>query len=133
MKELQCYADGNGVTYPEETHVLTARVCLRLASGHCRKTHRSTGGEHAKHSEIGFCPAQTQAEHILPVCPPTADLRSAVNEYTPQSPQILVCSNAPDHARNGLLRTHTVSCLKSLQRVGVDKPTLLKRNGASQG
>ena len=26
MKELQRYADGEGVTYPEETHVLTARV-----------------------------------------------------------------------------------------------------------
>lgn len=26
MKELQHYADGEGVTYPEETHVLTARV-----------------------------------------------------------------------------------------------------------
>lgn len=26
MKQLQDYADGDGVTYPEETHVLTARV-----------------------------------------------------------------------------------------------------------
>jgi hypothetical protein len=26
MKELRHYADGEGVTYPEETHVLTARV-----------------------------------------------------------------------------------------------------------
>jgi len=26
MKELEHYADGDGVTYPEETHVLTARV-----------------------------------------------------------------------------------------------------------
>jgi hypothetical protein len=26
MKELHRYADGKGVTYPEETHVLTARV-----------------------------------------------------------------------------------------------------------
>ena len=26
MKQLQRYADGDGVTYPEETHVLTARV-----------------------------------------------------------------------------------------------------------
>jgi len=26
MQELQRYADGEGVTYPEETHVLTARV-----------------------------------------------------------------------------------------------------------
>ena len=25
-KQLQRYADGDGVTYPEETHVLTARV-----------------------------------------------------------------------------------------------------------
>jgi SAM-dependent methyltransferase len=26
MKQLQCYADADGVTYPEETHVLTARA-----------------------------------------------------------------------------------------------------------
>jgi ubiquinone/menaquinone biosynthesis C-methylase UbiE len=26
MKQLQCYVDGDGVTYPEETHVLTAQV-----------------------------------------------------------------------------------------------------------
>jgi ubiquinone/menaquinone biosynthesis C-methylase UbiE len=26
IKQLQCYADGDGVTYPEETHVLTAQV-----------------------------------------------------------------------------------------------------------
>jgi SAM-dependent methyltransferase len=26
MKRLQCYADADGVTYPEETHVLTARA-----------------------------------------------------------------------------------------------------------
>jgi hypothetical protein len=26
MKQLQCYADAKGVTYPEETHVLTARA-----------------------------------------------------------------------------------------------------------
>jgi hypothetical protein len=26
MNELQRYADGDGVTYPEETHVLTAQV-----------------------------------------------------------------------------------------------------------
>ena len=26
MKQLQRYADGDGVTYPEETHVLTAQV-----------------------------------------------------------------------------------------------------------
>jgi hypothetical protein len=26
MQELQHYADGEGVTYPEETHVLTARA-----------------------------------------------------------------------------------------------------------
>jgi hypothetical protein len=26
MAALQRYADGDGVTYPEETHVLTARV-----------------------------------------------------------------------------------------------------------
>jgi len=26
MKQLQRYADGDGVTYPEETHLLTAQV-----------------------------------------------------------------------------------------------------------
>jgi hypothetical protein len=26
MNQLQRYADGDGVTYPEEVHVLTARV-----------------------------------------------------------------------------------------------------------
>ena len=26
MKQLQRYADGDGVTYPEETHVVTAQV-----------------------------------------------------------------------------------------------------------
>jgi hypothetical protein len=26
MKQLQCYAAADGVTYPEETHVLTARA-----------------------------------------------------------------------------------------------------------
>jgi hypothetical protein len=26
MKQLQRYADADGVTYPEETHVLTARA-----------------------------------------------------------------------------------------------------------
>ena len=46
MQLLQRYSDGDGVAYPEETHVLTAQVrSPPQGIG-------STGGEHAKHSEI---------------------------------------------------------------------------------
>jgi SAM-dependent methyltransferase len=44
MNELQRFAAGNGVTFPEEAHVLTARV------GQPPQDCRARGGEHAQHS-----------------------------------------------------------------------------------